>query len=567
MSRVTRVLNRIGTADSVSWPVFWLTFVAGIIGNFSAVQTGAALWLRVFIIVAAQFALFVPLVAIRVIFLRNADRPHPFIVLTGFVLAVLARAFTVIYLSRYLFSNDSTTLADRILGNFLNIGMVLVVGAYVVSLIRERRYQIAQLENLRAELEQSISIVSIELTERNNASVLRVREILEKELNRLDRDNPGGSLTTLHDTVTYVVRPMSHELAQEMPEIVRVRVGTDPATAGWGQVLDRIATGRPFRPVLTAVFISLELIAVIATLEGIATAMLPIPFVLAALLALSNRIFARVSLRLALTWRLTLLVLLAATTGFFIGFEIWFALNSGPRGWALGIGGAALSFILAIVVSIGAGITQQRDDLIAELTQSAENLERSLIRRRQTQWLQNKSLSRALHGPVQTAVNVAAIRIDESMRSGDINANMIDQVRVELIASLDVLGQSEGAVVTTDECLSRIEKTWEGICEFDITISPETQQYLDCDVIIRSCFIDIVTEAVSNAIRHGEANKVAIKATSMDRDIILDICDNGSAALSANAPGLGSTQLDDCTVSWSLQSLGAGHRLTAVLPI
>jgi hypothetical protein len=566
VSRVTRVLNRIGTADSVSWPVFWLTLLTGILGNFAAVQTGAALWLRVLIIIAAQIALFIPLIVIKVLFLQKADEPHPYIVLAGFVIAVLARALTIVYLNRAFFPADSTTVADRILGNFLNVGLVLVLSAYTVSVLRERRHQIARLKALGADRERSINIVSTELTQRNDATVNRVREILEKDLNLLDRDNPSDSLAILHDTATYVVRPMSHELAKEMPEVAQVSMSTDSSSANWGQVLDLIVTGKPFRPILTAIFLSAPTVAVVATLPGTAVVMVSVPIALAALLTISNLVFRRLPLSLGAPWRLTLFALLVALSGLLIGGGIWLAFKSGSQGVALAITGAVFSSLFAIAVSLGAGITRQRDYLIAELAQSTDNLERSLIRRKQTQWLQNKSLSRALHGPVQTAVNVAAIRIDEALRSGDIDANMIDQVRADLISSLDVLGHAEGAVVTTDQCVNRIEKTWEGICEFDISISDETHEQLDRDVILRSCFIDIVTEAVSNAIRHGEANRATINATSMDRDVILDICDNGPAALTFTAPGLGSTQLDDCTVSWSLQSVGSGHRLTAVLP-
>lgn len=565
MSAVTRVLNRIGTSDAVSWPVFWLTLLMGILGSFVVAQTGAALWIRALIIVAAQVALFLPLVVMKVLFLQRDDKPHPFIVLTGFVIAVLARAFTIIHLTRAFFPADPTTVADRILGNFLNVGLVLVLSAYMVRVMRERRYHIVRLEKLRNDLEQSINVVSSELTQRNEASVNRVREILEKELNLLDRDNPTGSLAILHDTATYVVRPLSYELAKEMPEVTDVQVNTD-STANWGQVLDRIATGRPFRPILTAAFMAVPLFAVVVTLRGTAAVMVPVPFELAALLAIANLVFSRFSPSLGALWRAIFMVLLSLLTGSIIGLGVWLAFNPGTQGAALAIAVTVFCVVFAIVVSIGAGVTQQRDQLITELTQSADNLARSLIRRKQTQWLQNKSLSRALHGPVQTAMNIAAIRIDEALRQGDVNAGMIDGVRADLISSLDVLSHSEGAVVSIDQGMNRIKETWDGICEIDISISPESIKQLDADVILRSCFIDIVTEAVSNAIRHGEANKVSITVMVEDRNVILDIRDNGVAVLSVNAPGLGSTQLDDCTLSWTLQSLVSGHRLTALLP-
>lgn len=560
------MLNRLGTSDSVSWPVFWLTLIAGIIGNFSAVQTGAALWIRILIIVAAQIALFTPLILVRILLLNKATRPHPYIVIAAFILAVLSRALTVIFLNYYFFPQDETTALERILGNFLNVGMVLVVSAYVVNVIRERRYQIAQLESLNAELEQSINTVSSELTSRNDATVDRIRDVLEKELDRLDSDNPSGSLAALHETATYVVRPLSHELAKEMPDVTHVRIATDATATNWGQVLDRIIRGKPFRPVLTAAFMSLEVIAVVATLVGVAAVMIPIPLVQIVLLAAANLIFERLSRNLNVIWRLILALLLAVIVGALVGWGVWYGLSSGPRGWALGIAAATITVVLAIVVSIGSGVTRERDAVIVELTNSARELERSLTRRKQTQWLQNKSLSRALHGPVQTAVNAAAIKIDGALREGNVSAEMIENIRQELLESLDVLGNTDGGVITLDTGIHRIEKTWDGICEVSVSISAGASDQLDSDVIIRSCFIDMVTEAVSNAVRHGQATEVGISAKLEDGELVLDVRDNGSIALVANAPGLGSNLLDDCTSFWSIESTGSGHHLKAVIP-
>jgi signal transduction histidine kinase len=566
VSRVTKVLNRLGTADSVSWPVFWLTFVAGIIGNFSAVQTGAALWIRVVIIISAQIALFIPLVIMRVFLLQRSNRPHPFVVLTVFVIAVLCRALTVNFLSYHFFPDDPTPLLDRIIGNYLNIGLVLVISAYAVSLIRERRYHISQLENLRQELEQSINVVSSELSQRNDATVDRIRDVLEKELSQLDRDNPRSSLAILHDTATYVVRPLSHDLARGMPEIAPLVLEADRSTIRWSTALDRIATGKPFLPILTAFLLMVEIVAVVATLGGSVVGVVAGPFVLAASLTASNWIFQRFSPTWGARLRILLMVLLAAISGALAGLVIWTLLGSGPRGWALGVGGAVMSALLALVVSVGAGVTRERDRMIANLTQSARDLERSLIRRKQTQWLQNKSLSRALHGPVQTAVNAAAIKLDEALRSGDVSADVIDQIRTELLASLDVLGSSNGGVVSLAQGMERIEKTWEGICDVHVSLSNEAMQQLNSDVIVRSCFIDMVTEAVSNAIRHGQSTDVAVFAVVENDDLILDVRDNGTPPEGASEPGLGSTLLDDCTVSWAMQSTDSGHHLKAVIP-
>ena len=294
--------------------------------------------------------------------------------------------------------------------------------------------------------------------------------------------------------------------------------------------------------------------------------MVAFPLLLALFLAVANVIFERVSVRFGTPARLVLAVVLAVAAGVTLAALMWILLGGGPRAWALSIGAAIFSVGLTIGVSIGVGITRDRDRIIVELTESTHALERSLVRRKQTQWLQNKSLSRALHGPVQTAVNAAAIKLDSAMRDGFVSPQMIEQVRADLISSLDILSNADGAVVSVDQALERIVVVWSGICELDVFISEQAHVELDADVISRSCFIDMVTESVSNAIRHGQATHVTVSASVIDADIHLDVVDNGPARSTINTPGLGSVLLDDCTTSWSLQFTEHGHQLKTVIP-
>jgi signal transduction histidine kinase len=194
-------------------------------------------------------------------------------------------------------------------------------------------------------------------------------------------------------------------------------------------------------------------------------------------------------------------------------------------------------------------------------------MERSLVRRKQTQWLQNKSLSRALHGPVQTAVNAAAYKLDNAMRDGRVSVDMIEGVRSELISSLDILSHADGAVITVDQGINRIVAVWDGICNVNVSISQEVHVELKATVITRSCFIDIVSESVSNAVRHGRATRIEVSAELVDSDIHLNVRDNGSAPFLHNSPGLGSALLDDCSTSWVLQLADSGRSLQAVIPV
>ena len=90
------------------------------------------------------------------------------------------------------------------------------------------------------------------------------------------------------------------------------------------------------------------------------------------------------------------------------------------------------------------------------------------------------------------------------------------------------------------------------------------------DGVLRSCVIDIVTEAVSNAVWHAKADQTEIEIALDPRasDVLMvEVVSNGRGdALSENR-GLGSQQLDDWTLDWSREIHEQGSVLAATLPV
>jgi two-component sensor histidine kinase len=111
--------------------------------------------------------------------------------------------------------------------------------------------------------------------------------------------------------------------------------------------------------------------------------------------------------------------------------------------------------------------------------------------------------------------------------------------------------------------------TWQGVCDVQVDIDSEVKKVVAKDLRLSMCINEILKEAVSNAVRHGDAQTVQISLKLADDGVIdLIIANDGKAPRIGVRKGLGSNLLDELTVSWSLSFDSATDRtiLVARLP-
>ena len=85
----------------------------------------------------------------------------------------------------------------------------------------------------------------------------------------------------------------------------------------------------------------------------------------------------------------------------------------------------------------------------------------------------------------------------------------------------------------------------------------------------RVCLQDLLTEFVSNSVRHGGATRVLLSITVSEAedgtDIVLEATSD-STSFGKQGRGMGSRMLDDWTLRWSIDSDDGATRLSALLP-
>lgn len=569
--RWRQAFDRIGGPDAVTWPAFWLTFVGSLTGNLTTGgSVSASFGTRVGVIAITQIAMFVPLVLVRWTLLRNPPRPRPWIAIGGFILACVVRGVVLSGLLVAIGAVTEPLYLYRVVASLAGTGLILVLTSLVVGAMRAHTRSLKQLIAVQRDLAETQERILAEAAERNEEILDRVKERLTGELSALDAMSDTASITELQRLASDVVRPMSHELASSLPQWEVPATDIDDVDITWQQAVSQMAKTSALRPVQSALLICMLLFVSAVGIYGLVGLALMgvVGFTLLVLTWMVNRPLAVLLPRLNAGPGVAVLALASLTVGFpSAAAGAWVVRDSANFLVFVLAGGIYLAGLTFFVAMVNAVLQQQR---VMETTLSiyTERLRREVVHQRQAQWLQRKAISRALHGPIQSAVTSAALRLDAAVRDGHPTDGLIADIREQLRSQVDVLEADEYAPVSMDVALQRIVGTWQGVCDVDVDMTQAAIDGLAGDPLVMSTVIDIMTEGVSNAVRHADATKVHIVlGRDAAGDISMTVSDNGiSDKHSGATPGLGTLLLNECTLSWTLNLDDDVHVLQTTIP-
>jgi nitrate/nitrite-specific signal transduction histidine kinase len=111
-----------------------------------------------------------------------------------------------------------------------------------------------------------------------------------------------------------------------------------------------------------------------------------------------------------------------------------------------------------------------------------------------------------------------------------------------------------------------LAEVWDGVCEIDINVAERALFALEQDPILARCFLEVLREAVTNAIKHGEAPRVWVEADlDMDR-LRLSIINDGRDPV-VLGPGYGTAIIEELTLASSLRVESGKTIFRAEIPI
>jgi len=557
MTSLAQVFRRIGSPAAVSWPTFWVSFGFNIFlvffGSFDADATQLQ---RLTTLFTSQFTMFGFLLLCRATVLAHADvRPRPWATFACFIAAGIIRSLTAGVLAVAFLGPDSARPAFRLVAGIIVGAVVFVPTTIIVATWREYRQRRAELVARQIQLEAAAQQLVTQIVERDREVVDRIRAELNDVLVAAD---PELELQRLS---TEVVRPMSHLLAAEIP--TWSPPGVAPQKVRVTSILARVVTGAPLLPATTAVTIGIIALLPIWLAAGwpavglYTVLAVTVAFVL---LWLTNLLLRALTSVLPVGGRAVVLVAALLIIGFQQGFMAQTVLTDVV--WTVSVlpGYVILYLLFGLGYALARSASNELQHTMTQLVEADAELTWRVSRLRLLQWAQSSRFARALHGPVQAIIAQSAVRLRESPQQ---RGHILESLRVALADVLD--GREEHHERHWRESVDLVRTMWQGVCDVQVQSTDVCVNSLDADSACREMAVEIISEAVSNAVRHGQATQVVARMECDGARATLTVTDNG-AGKAGGVPGLGTQMLDACTLRWERDPAPGATTLVAVLP-
>ena len=385
-----------------------------------------------------------------------------------------------------------------------------------------------------------------------DSSVQQAKETLSSLRDAVAMEHSGEqTIATLNQINNDSIRRLSKELWNQKISTSKLR---------FIDLMRAIATTRPFRPGLYLPAIGLLTFILLARIIGVHNAFV-IDFVwltyVTVIVMFANRLCARFSTFAFRIYSVSLVLLaLSGLLTFSLGLR--FGLNH-VESFKWSIMATLTAGFLMPWFSSGNGITAHRSAVLEHLRTSINQVEiRSLAINAERAQL-NKQISTYLHGTVQANMSAAILRLQQSIEIGDREG--ATKALIDAREALNLKWDTSLGTKIDDlrSSLQDIADGWLGLVDIEIDVHPGVPQ------IFNTMIHDVVVDAINNAVRHGEAEKIAVVVSPESLGTSVVIQNNGHE-LDVIKPGLGTETLDTYAPgNWSRQTLSNGDTELRVL--
>lgn len=450
------------------------------------------------------------------------------------------------------------------------VAIYLVFNTLVVAYLTQKEVDL-ELRREQYSLNQSRLEFAQEIDRLRLAQRARISEMvtpslweISKHLNdaRLSKDASAivRALRGLNDDV---VRPLSHELAKRFdpptltaaaPFLTKLGRLTLPKRSTLGQTL---AVGWT---ALTSFVLGFSMLSASSNpLQGFTTAL-----VLTSWFGLVT--YAVKALTANLEHPTWLGFLTSIPTGALVGLTAWpFTFWETLTLPAAFLVQSTLFFSIAYPSIYLMAVAQNQSEISqAQLRSIVDELRLLNSQLRQQVWLDQKMLATELHGSVQATLHATALQLSKIEQP---SISDLEKVRDAVDKAISRLGQTaylEGE--SFSQIIADIAEVWADTCKIEYHIQPAAQQALDSQQSLARSTIEVMREAITNAIKHGKAQHIKVTITQSGQLLEL-VVDNDGQEVIAGEQGLGTSVISELTHSHRLYKTGDGVRFTAAIAL
>ncbi|CAB4696739.1 MAG: hypothetical protein F2660_06510 [Actinobacteria bacterium] len=479
-----------------------------------------------------------------------------------FLVAGFVRGVVIYSLGRELGVIPAQEWQYRLLGSPLFILVSLSLVTVLVSNSVRATTELEKLETSRLLLEKRLNSMRAEISRMNAEVAGRVSGLISPVIQELmlkiqgaKSSELGLEVKALRSTIDDVIRPLSQDIAQSSDELNATEVETPKVS-----IRENFRLSTPIQVSYQIVpFWSTALLTLISTPAAVVfygqdagLALLVFALALLATLELAALALSKVRVIAILAFLIQLAIF--ATGGAMATLALGLAnLDAGlfPASRII-----TLTMIIGVAMFVGQVRQTQRYASQLNAQEVNEKLELLNSQARRELWLNRRRIATVLHGPVQAALYASAMRLAQSTRP---SKKLIQSVNEDLASALEVLKFESLESPDLRDVLSQIVEVWQSTCEIYSNVTKPVYQVTKKKPLVGEAVVEVLREAVSNAIKHGSASEIEIEAKVSNNLILLSIINNGKPAVNSRGNGFGSKLYSELTHTWNLDKTEDGR--------
>ena len=511
--------------------------------------------------VAAQILLFLLLMAWRWLLSIWGHQAHGLEVVIAFAVISSVRAIALAMALDASGVTEGVDWARRLGASVIGYTAALAIVDIAQGGLRRHRQQTMLLRARQEQARRTRDETLVSITEERDSTVRQVQNDLLKRIQAITGNDPSAALDALRTATDELVRPLSHMLAEAAPPLKFVDLEPDTSSREIRAFIRDATDGRPLSPLLTALlFLTFTFPYLIINVDfwlACLTSAIAIVIIIATL-TIVNAIYARVSTNWTIPSRLALMVGLIFMSGVLLSLPSSVLLTQEPDRTMTNMFAVAALLDVLVIASIcahGARALDRR--IIGQLEEASVQLERASTRACCLNWLEHRSLARAMHGPVQNAVWWAAIELEQAIDQGRADADLIAKLQSQVLSSLLQSGDRSAGNTDLVAALEALAQTWAGACEISWDIDGKVMVAIKDDPLAGFAAKEITSEACWNAIRHGHAANIRAYLDIIGADTIrIRVVDDGTVEPQDDTPGIGTAMIVDMSIRWQRRREG-----------
>lgn len=505
--------------------------------------------LRVVIITTLHAGVLISLYCVKALLL---DRVRPGLVpaLTLAALAILGitRGFL---LENWLFAWDISAILDT--GLRMQTSLLNIVSSFSVAIVSTANARMHQMRNIQLlnELER-LEGIKVDALERINATDHRAVQSIKVELDSHVKSMQGRTiadlLIILRAMIDTVVQPLSRQLEMQGKVWQPPEIREEKVQINWGRAFKAgLHPGKINYALIPALMVVVSLPTILKnTSTSLAVVSLTISYGVGFLVGkFFHNLFSRRSVNLFFFLFVTL------ATGFCIGVSTLLITQNYDSPFSFLILAMISYPITASLVSMAINADEQLAVVSTDLAAATKELAWNVARIREAQHQNQRNLARSLHGSVQAKLASAYLELEKIGQDSVGNTQRVNQILVEIRESISTVDTHSPEAPDLHKLIAQTVQSWASVAAVTSQISETDLAAIAQDPLCVVALIDVIPEAVFNAIKHGKADKIAISiAFKDDRVVELTVTDNGVNELVDLGRGLGTKILTEATITW-----------------